>query len=148
MAIPNPMSDRTWRRHANPWNGATRMLAGAALVWALYRHAWRALVAVIAFLLLNPVLFPEPERTDNPLSEGVLGERAWIADGNPVFGIGYPEILNAANVPLYGYTLCAAYHRYPVRTFLGYVVTFALKLLFVDEMRRYYREGGDGGDLR
>jgi hypothetical protein len=140
MAIPDPMPDRAWSRHTNPYSGATRMLAGAALLWALYRHAWKALAAVIAFLLLNPVLFPEPERTDNWLSEGVLGERAWIEDGNPMFGTGYPEVLNALNVPLYCYTLYAAYRQYPLRSLVGFVVTFALKILFVDEMGRYYRD--------
>ncbi len=148
MGKVTSVTDRAWSRHANPWNGVTRMLAGAALVWALYRHAWRTLAAVIVFLLLNPVLFPEPERTDNPLSEAVLGERVWIADGNPIFGIGYPEVLNAVNLPLYCYTLYAAYRRYPVRTLVGYVVTFALKLLFVDEMRRYYRRERNGGGVR
>lgn len=140
MTIPDPMFDRAWSRHANPWSGATRMLAGAALLWALYRRAWRTLGAVIAFVALNPVLFPEPERTDNWLSEGVLGERAWIADGNSMFGIGYPEVLNAMNVPLYLYTLYSAYRQYPLRTVVGFLVTFALKMLFVDEMGRYYRE--------
>lgn len=143
MAIPDPMPDRAWSRHANPYSGATRMLAGAALLWALYRHAWRTLAALIAFVALNPVLFPEPKRTDNWLSEGVLGERTWIADGNPMFGTGYPEALNALNVPLYCYTLHSAYRQYPLRTVAGFVVTFALKLLFVDEMARYYR-GRDG----
>lgn len=140
MAIPDPMLDGAWGRHANPWSGATRMLAGAALVGALYRHAWNALAAVVAFLALNPVLFPEPERTDNWMSEGVLGERAWVAEGNPMFGTGYPEVLNAINVPLYLYTLYSAYRQYPLRTLVGFVVTFGLKTLFVDEMGRYYRE--------
>ncbi|ADJ13807.1 hypothetical protein C497_17247 [Halalkalicoccus jeotgali B3] len=116
------------------------MLAGATLLLALYRHAWKRLGAVIAFLVLNPVLFPEPERTDNWLSEGVLGERAWIADGNPMFGTRYPAILNAVNVPLYCYTLYAAYRQYPVRTLAGFCLTFALKMLFVDAMGRYYRD--------
>lgn len=143
MAVRNPMSEDAWSRHANPWSGATRMLAGAALLLALYRHAWKRLGAVIVFLALNPVLFPEPERTDNWLSEGVLGERAWIADGKPMFGTRYPEVLNAVNVPLYCYTLYAAYRQYPVRTFVGFLVTFALKMLFVDAMGRYYRARRD-----
>ncbi len=143
MAIRNPMSKNAWSRHANPYSGATRMLAGAALLVALYRHAWKSLGAVVAFLALNPVLFPEPERTDNWLSEGVLGEEAWIADGNPMFGTGYPEILNALNVPLYCYTLYAAYRRYPLRTAVGFAVTFVLKLWFVDAMGRYYRARRD-----
>lgn len=67
---------------------------------------------MVAFLAANPVLFPEPERTDNWLSESVLGERAWIAEDNPTFGRRYPEVLNTLNVPLYGYTLYAAYRRY------------------------------------
>lgn len=141
MAVRNPMSERAWRRHANPWSGVTRMLAGAALLLTLYRHAWRSLGAVVAFLALNPVLFPEPETTDNWLSEGVLGEEVWIADGNPMFGTDYPTVLNAVNVPLYLYTLYAAYRQYPIRTLVGFCITFALKLLFVDAMRRYYRDG-------
>ncbi|KYH25162.1 hypothetical protein HAPAU_27460 [Halalkalicoccus paucihalophilus] len=143
MAIRNPMSERAWRRHANPYSGATRMLAGAALLSALYRHAWKSLGAVIGFLVLNPVLFPEPEDTDNWLSEGVLGERAWITDGHPMFGTDYPEVLNTVNVPLYLYTLYAAYRRYPLRTLVGFLVTFALKMAFVDAMARYYRDRDD-----
>lgn len=119
------------------------MLGGAALLLALYRHAWRGLAATVIFLALNPVLFPEPERTDNWLSEGVLGEETWIADGNPMFGLDYPEVLNALNVPLYLYTLYSAYRQYPVRTLVGFLVTFALKLLFVDAMGRYYRSRRD-----
>ncbi|WP_245998381.1 DUF6653 family protein [Halalkalicoccus subterraneus] len=139
MAIRNPMSKGAWSRHTNPWSGATRMLGGAALLFALYRHSWKALGATVAFLILNPILFSEPEDTDNWLSEGVLGEEAWIADDNSMFGTGYPELLNVLNVPLYLYTLYAAYRQYPVRTFVGFVVTFVLKIAFVDAMGRYYR---------
>ncbi|MFC6905670.1 DUF6653 family protein [Halalkalicoccus tibetensis] len=143
MAVPSPMPEGAWSRHTNPWSGATRMLGGAALLLTLYRHAWKGLATTVAFLVLNPVLFPEPEDTDNWLSEGVLGEEAWIADGNPMFGMGYPEVINVLNVPLYLYTLCSAYRQYPVRTLVGFLVTFALKLLFVDAMGRYYRARRD-----
>jgi hypothetical protein len=45
------------------------------LLYAVYHRRPRLLAAGIGFLLINPVLFPEPERTDNWLSEVVLAER-------------------------------------------------------------------------
>ncbi|GAA4865214.1 DUF6653 family protein [Actinomycetospora straminea] len=70
-----------WLRHANPWSVWTRfavlpLLAIAA--WSRVWIGWWALVAalvVVAFTVVNPLLFPPPRSTRNWASKAVLGER-------------------------------------------------------------------------
>ena len=81
------MDDAAWARHANPWSAWSRVsvlplfcLAAWSRVWI----GWGALGAaavVIAWVLINPRLFRAPERTDNWMSQAVLGERDWLAEG-------------------------------------------------------------------
>lgn len=126
-----------WRRHSNPWSGGTRVLAAPLLVYAIYARRRRVLAATLAFLAVNPVLFPEPDRTDNWLSRGVLAERWWYERGGSTFGRSYPEALNVLGLPAFGLTLYAAYRRKPAATIAGTAAFVALKLLFVDALVRH-----------
>lgn len=79
------MDERTWRRHANPWSVHTRIFATLPLltlaVWSRVWIGWWALLAVavaVAWVWLNPRLWPEPARFDSWASRGVLGERIWL----------------------------------------------------------------------
>ena len=80
------MSDATWQRHVNPWSGWTRVATLPLLalaVWSRVWIGWWALLpaAIVLFWVwLNPRLFPVPKSTDNWMSEGVLGERVWLAN--------------------------------------------------------------------
>ncbi|XVH32921.1 DUF6653 family protein [Haloferacaceae archaeon DSL9] len=142
VPLPSRLPARFWARHANPWSGGTRIAAGPVLMYALYHRRWRLLAATILFLVVNPMLFPEPasEATDNWLSKGVLGEQAWFEDGNPTFGTSYPALLNAVGLPIFLGALYAAVTRRPVATVVGTAVAVGLKFWFVDEMVTYYEE--------
>ena len=73
----------TWTRHANPVSVATRFAVLPLLalsVWSRDRIGWWCLVPVVlslAFMMVNPLLFPKPRSTRNWASRGVLGERVW-----------------------------------------------------------------------
>lgn len=130
------ISDAFWGRHASPWSAGTRILASPVLMYAVYRRKRRLLAATLAFLVVNPVLFPRPERTDNWLSRGVLAERAWIRAGNRTVGLGYPDVLNLLAAPTWLLALYAAARRRPVATVLATATAMALKLRWIDEIIR------------
>ena len=79
------MSDRVWRRHANPWSGYTRIACGPLLVLAVWSRVWLGwwalapLALLLAWTWWNPRAFPEPRRWDRWMTRGVLGERVWLA---------------------------------------------------------------------
>ena len=79
------MSDATWQRHANPWSGWTRVVTLPLLAIAAWSRLWIGwwallpLATVLLWVWINPRLFPVPKSTDNWMSQGVLGERIWLA---------------------------------------------------------------------
>jgi hypothetical protein len=113
---------------------------GPLLVLALYRRNWLLLALAAVWTVLNPVLFRQPERTDDWMSRGVLGEKQWIEDDNPLFALRGPGLLNTLNLPAFAYTLSAAYRRKPVGATVGLAVSMALKFAFVGQMVQYYDE--------
>ena len=78
------MSDVAWARHANPWSVLTRLFAGPLIffaLWSPYWIGWTALLVIglaVAWLVINPRLFPSPKTTDSWSARGVLGERAFL----------------------------------------------------------------------
>ncbi|WP_227376980.1 DUF6653 family protein [Haladaptatus halobius] len=127
-----------WERHSNPKSGWTRALSYPVLMAALYRHDWKLLGATILFVAVNPVLFakPDPEKAkDSWMYRGVLGEQLWLERGDKR---GYPNVLNALNVPVFLYGLYVAYRQKPRATALCALLSAGLKLRFVGEMVRYY----------
>lgn len=129
------LPETVWRRHSNPKSGWSRLLSYPLLVLALYtRKAW-LLGATLAFVVLNPILFAEPEtEPDDWMYRVVRAEREWTEAGNPLLGLGFPQVLNLLQIPVFCYNVYAAYRRYPVRTVLSTVATMALKLWFVAEL--------------
>ena len=78
------MSPDVWDRHVNPWSGWTRITLLPLLClarWSVEWIGWWALGLVALVIIwgwLNPRVFPKPERTDNWMSQGVIGERIWL----------------------------------------------------------------------
>ncbi|WP_425492879.1 DUF6653 family protein [Natrinema amylolyticum] len=69
-------TDAVWDRHSNPKSEWTRLLAYPVLIAAGFARRWRLVALTGLFLLVNPLLFPEPESTsDNWMSIVVRAER-------------------------------------------------------------------------
>ena len=138
------LSDVFWARHANPWSSGTRILATPVLMYAIYRRNLRLLAATLAFVAVNPVLFPRPARTDRWLSRIVLAEREWIGEGNGTMGLDFPNVLNLLNVPASLLAVYAAVRRRPVATLLATATAMVLKLWWVDAIVRLTGVTGEG----
>lgn len=79
------MDDAAWARHASPWSVWTRILTPLPLfALAVWSRVWIGGWAVIpvafalAWVWLNPRLFPPPATLDSWGAEGVLGERVFL----------------------------------------------------------------------
>jgi Family of unknown function (DUF6653) len=72
-----------WLRHANPLSVWTRFAVVPLLALAIWSRDWigwwslAAVAAVLAFMMVNPLLFGEPRSTRNWASKSVFGERIW-----------------------------------------------------------------------
>ena len=128
-----------WARHSNPWSAGTRFAIMPLLLASIYYRRWRLLAAVIGFTVVNPVLFSEPDRTDNWFSEVVLAEHWWFEQGHSAFEPRFPSLLNYLSVPATLLALYGAIRRRPRLTAVGGLVTIALKMWFVDELVSRYR---------
>lgn len=129
------LPDDAWARHSNPRSGWTRLLAYPVLIVAIYARDRRLLAGTLGFLAVNPVLFSEPEaETDAWMSRVVRAEQCWTDAGNPLFGLGFPQVLNLLQVPVFAYNVYVAVKRRPVETAVATAGTMALKLWFVNEL--------------
>nr|BFE51606.1 hypothetical protein GCM10017745_50330 [Saccharothrix mutabilis subsp. capreolus] len=78
------MDDETWRRHANPWSVWTRFAAIPAMLLAIWSRAWIGwwsllpVLAVVAWLFVNPWLFPPVDEPRDWAARGIYGERTWL----------------------------------------------------------------------
>ncbi len=71
----------------------------------------------VLFMLVNPVLFGEPdEEVDDWMYEVVRAEERWTEDGNRLLGLGYPQVLNTLSGPTMLYGLYSAYKQRPIST--------------------------------
>ncbi|MFC4550294.1 MULTISPECIES: DUF6653 family protein [Halorussus] len=140
-------SEFFWDRHANPASGWSRVPTGPLLVYALYRRNWALLGATVAFVLVNPVLFPAREADasgpdgaeEGWMTKGVRGEQLWLRGADA----GLANWLNVLNVPVFAYALYAAVRRKPRAAAAATAAAMALKLAFVGRMARLYeREPG------
>jgi hypothetical protein len=136
------LPDRVWDRHANPKSGWTRLLAHPVLIAAIYTRKWRLFAAAVAFLVINPVLFSEPESAEEAwMSRVVRAEQRWTDAGEPLFGIGFPQVLNLVQVPVFCYNLYAAARRRPLGAVLSTAAAMGLKLWFVNELVKRTENG-------
>lgn len=129
-----------WRRHANPWSGWSRFLAGPLLMYAIYARKRRMLVGLLAFTVINPVLFPPPKSTDNWMSRGVEAERFWLTNG-PRWSL--TNLLNAVNVPISLFALFSAIRRRPLGTVLGTIGMMSLKMAFIQRAIEFHDASRD-----
>ena len=90
-----------WMRHANPTSVWTRFAVLPMLAVAIWSYDWigwwslAPIGLVVVFMMINPLLFPEPSSTRHWASKAVFGERIW-ADRND---IDIPPQFRASRVP-------------------------------------------------
>ena len=150
------MDDAAWARHANPWSGWTRLATLPMLALAAWSRDWIGWWALPAFLLAlawtwaNPCLFPPPRRHDAWMTQGVLGERLWLARDHvpvPPWHRLVPNLLSLAGalglvVMVWGLAVLALWP-----TLLGMAVACLAKLWFIDRMVWLHRDmGGRTGE--
>lgn len=143
------MDDRTWRRHVNPWSGWTRMVILPLLALAIWSRlwigpwAWAMIGVCIAWAWINPRAFPEPVHLNNWMSQGILGERIWLARKTspiPSHHLALPNVLNIAGVPFVIFLGFGLYHLEIISTVLSLALLIMLKLWFLDRMVWLYRD--------
>ncbi len=138
------MTETFWRRHSNPKSGWSRTLTLPVLLYAVYRRDGRLFAAVVAFAVLNPVLFSPPETDDAWMTRVVLAERWWTAEmGRGLLDASYPNVLNLFTSLATGYALLAAWRRRPVRAALAGAGSMGLKFWYVGALVRRYDARGD-----
>jgi hypothetical protein len=138
------LKDTFWARHANPWSAGTRFLTMPTLLYAIYTRDRRLFAATVAFVVVNPILFPPPARTDSWLSRIVLAEREWLGQGEGTMGLDYPNVLNLLNAPATLLALWAAWRRKPIAMVVAGAVAMALKIWWVDAIARRTEAGRTG----
>jgi len=132
-----------WARHANRWSVYSRFTTLPLIALAVWSRAWLGawalvpLAAALAWVWLNPRVFPPPARLDGWAARGVLGERLWLARARrpvPAHHAAWAHGLaaaSAAGLPPLFYGLWA-YDAMAVA--LGLVLTMGAKAWFFDRM--------------
>lgn len=137
------MDATAWARHANPWSGWTRVPALPLLALAIWSRAWLgwwALVPVavlLAWLWVNPRLFPPPRDETAWMTRGVLGERLWLARDEtpvPVHHRRAPNILSAIGAAGVLLAIGGLAMRAGWVVIAGVAVAMLAKLWFIDRM--------------
>lgn len=143
------MDAAAWARHANPWSGWTRVPALPLLALAIWSRAWLgwwALVpvaALLAWLWVNPRLFPPPRDETAWMTRGVLGERLWLArDETPVpaHHRRAPNILSAIGAAGVLLAIGGLATRAGWAVIAGVAVAMLAKLWFIDRMVWLHRD--------
>lgn len=146
------MTDEVWARHANPWSVWTRYSALPLLAIAAWSRVWWGWWAalpiglIIAWIWLNPRLFPKPRSTRNWASKAVLGERVWLNRAAiPIPSHHQPVIAVTNVVNSIGFVVClwglVQLNLWP--TLCGLTGVILGKSWFLDRMVWLYDEMGD-----
>lgn len=128
---------RFWARHSNPWSGWSRVSALPLLGAAVAAHSPVAILAVILWLVVNPLLFPPPQHDRAWMTRGVLGERLYFAGGRRLRH-DLPTLLNLANIPVFAAFLWFAWERDAAAALFAGMLVAVIKFWFIDRMVMLY----------
>ncbi len=137
------MDDETWARHANPWSGWTRITALPLLALAIWSRVWLGWACLFPVLLVtiwiwfNPRIFAAPASTDNWMSQGVMGERIWLARGKTPIPAHHDRATKALNIATLFGVLMLIWGLVRLDfgiTLAGLTLTMGAKLWFLDRM--------------
>jgi hypothetical protein len=136
MSLPlKGLTRKVFEHHSNPWSAWTRLLSVPLIFVPLWTRSWKHASLVGAWLLLNPVVFPEPKDDSAWATRAMLGEVMWVAErpldramavnAAAAFGIG--GILASLKRRLLPTALCAVFE-------------VAFLLLYWKLMTEYYEQ--------
>ncbi|MGI3168297.1 DUF6653 family protein [Pseudooceanicola sp. C21-150M6] len=145
------MTDGSWERHANPasaWSRVSVLPLIALAAWSRIWLGWWALgpgAIVLAWLWINPRLFPPPRDRSSWMTRGVYGERIWIARSDRPIPRWY-VIRGQALLGLAGVTFLAFLYGLvqldPVWTVVPMIVSTGAKMGFVRLMAHLFDHQG------
>jgi hypothetical protein len=139
VRMPSPLKRLTrkvFEHHSNSWSAWTRLLSVPLVFVPFWTRSWKHASLVGAWLLLNPVVFLEPEDDSAWATRAMLGEEMWIAE-RP---LDRAMAVNAAASAFGIGGVLASLKRRPLPTALCTVSEVALLLLYWQLMTQYYEE--------
>jgi hypothetical protein len=131
--------ERAWKRHSNPWSVWTRILSYPSVYVPVWNRSWKQGVAVVAWFIANPLLFPAPkgdESDESWATRGVLGEELWTTERPRELSI----LINTTSAACFAGGLFATYRRRSWPMVLFATVALLLKLWYIDRMTFYYEQ--------
>jgi hypothetical protein len=143
------MDEETWMRHANPWSVWSRNTVLPLLVlgfWSRIWWGWGSVLLVfpaLAWMVINPRIFPKPISTDNWASRGVLGERVWLNRDEipvPVHHRRMPHIVSTISVMGMLFLIWGIYLLEVWPLVAGLLLIYLGKLWFLDRMVWLYQD--------
>ena len=142
------MTDRVWRRHANPLSVYSRFTVLPLLALAIWSRvwvggwAWLMVGAALIWTWVNPRLFPPPAGLDNWASRGVLGERVFLnrRDEVPAHHRTWARLLGFGALPGAVVLGLGLWWLDPAWTVFGTILTMVPKIWFVDRMNWIYAD--------
>jgi hypothetical protein len=143
------LTEDNWMKHANPWSVWTRYSVLPVIIAAFWSRVWIGwwsvipIVLSLAWMYLNPVLFPKPRSTKNWASKSVLGERVWKSRNKvpiPQHHKTVPKILNAVSFAgmIFSIWGIIAVSIWPA--ILGVALAYAGKSWYLDRMVWLYED--------
>ena len=79
MSLIKRLLREIFRHHSNPWSAWTRLLSVPLVFLPIWTRSWREGAIVVVWLIVNPVVFPEPKDDKAWATRAMLGEEMWIA---------------------------------------------------------------------
>jgi hypothetical protein len=142
------MGDEVWRRHAHPWSVYTRFAAIPPLVLAIWSRTWLGwwclvpLALVLAWLWLNPRVFPPVHNPTKWASKGIYGEKIWARERDAIprhhrTALNLIAIPGVAGIVLLGWGLVAL-DVWP--TLVGVTLIVVAQLWRIDRLVWMYEE--------
>ena len=69
-----------FKHHSNPWSAWTRLLSVPLVFVPIWTRSWREGAVVAVWLIVNPIMFREPNNDKAWATRAMLGEEMWIAE--------------------------------------------------------------------
>ena len=130
---------KVFARHSNPWSAWTRLFSAPLLFVPIWKRSWREGAILGAWLIANPVIFPEPKDDKAWATRAMLGEEMWISE-RP---LDRALVLNVGATVLGVGGVWGALRRRLLPTVVCAVGQVALLLAYWREMALYYERRRD-----